>query len=1004
MSSTQQFGTAPHAATVNAQNIANGSSNEKSTVVVVLCPTVNGNQILRAEPNGNVVQTVATGKAMNRITDLLAMAGNDQPILNLLGPTGGANAGIDERCKLKDSASVIIRYTVNGSTKRLAGMLSESLLKVAELAANDNTTLDSFASRFGVHAIAVTSEANSARVVEALAAQMEKFEGNEMNFVPVLKATVDQMNAPVLDWTEARPDSVVLAGAALSFVVRSEKNRVNFLIKSIKGDKVTNPLDVFKRENQTSVSVDEKMAALEAIGYDLTAMPDHEIAVSYEQERKDFLSGAGDAVSEDETEEEEGEGESLDLEETEDDEEAEVFNASETVAVILLGANLDRSQLKKLVFMLGGKVLVADTEETLTAKILELVEDQDYDENWNFVMAANERLGGVSGFAEYIYSQSEAVEDGSVEEEEEESEYDSETESEDETESSEEEEEDGDDEESEDDSEEEDEEDEAEFDAPSEFLSLITRDGEIEIDEDLRPVLRIIARSEALNQKTYKNDTAENIAERIIGILSLGTTAEEFENMIRTWGATPVVADAYPEWAEYEVNPVDYSELFMFEGAQLDHEQRIAALESVGVETEGLGRVAALKAFDEFRLNNFEQDDSELDSELEGDVEDDEDQDNETESEFDGEDSETEEEEEDEGEGDEANFDSESDFDPESADEQAGDDAFIAESSTNNLGTFLRVRQEQTLLVNFCMTDRQTFEGISDELKDQNGIDYRVPFNMTEDAEGSMYLPLTVISDVLAGSSALPFMSDRKTFNVESYAEKLSNTLRSQIDALLYEGRLDATQDPYESGLVLGDFIEDENDFGDDEDLSPDYLNEMAGDHVPMASLYNAHVAVRPVTVETDSTVLNTAVLNIALPCIWSLDKKKIAALVKSAYNRVISHLGETDTKVYVGFTLNSGSLVSNENLRNVLKAVSDMANDDVTVSSYSVNDVNRINESDDILEAAHSIGTENLPLTLLCSGVAGAAFANGGDLVVLLSGFDDSDSDESDEEDESEE
>lgn len=998
MSSTQNFGAAPHAATVNAQNIAQGSSNEKSTVVVVLCPTVNGNQILRAEPNGNVVQTVAQGKAMNRITDLLAMGGKDQPILSLLGPTGGANAGIDERCKLKDSASVIIRYTVNGSTKRLAGMLSESLLKVAELAANDNTTLDSYASRFGVHAIAVTSEANSARVVEALAAQLEKFESNEMNFVPVLKATVEQMNAPVLDWTEARPDSIVLAGAALSFVVRSEVNRVNFLIKSIKGDKVTNPLDVFKRDNQTSVSVDEKMAALEAIGYDLTAMPDNEIAVSYEQERKDFLSGAGDAVSEDDSAEEteESESESLDLEEG-DDEEAEVFNASEATAVILLGAKLDRAQLKKLVFMLGGKVFGSDTEETLTTKILELVEDQDYNEHWNFVMAANERLGGVSGFADYIHAESEAVDDDvEEEEEEEESEDDSETESEDDSESSDEEEdEEGEDEDAEEGDDEE--EEEAEFDAPTEFLELLTRDGEIEIDEDLRPVLRTIARSEALNQKTYKNDTAEDIAERIVGALSLGTTAEEFENMIQTWGATPIVADAYPEWAEYEVNPVDYSELFMFEGAQLDHEQRIAALESVGVETEGLGRVAVLKAFDEYRLNNFEQDDSELDDVLDQVADEEAEAEDEESSDYDGEDSSEEEEEEEETEeGDEAEFDAEG--------EQSDDNDFIAESSTNNLGTFLRVRQEQTLLVNFALTDRQTFEGISDELKDQNGIDYRVPFNMTEDAEGSMYLPLTVISDVLAGSSALPFMSDRKTFNVESYAEKLSNTLRSQIDSLLYEGRLEAGQDPYSSGLVLGDFIEDENDFGDEEDLSPEYLNEMAGDHVPMASLYNAHVCVRPVTVETDSTVLNTAVLNIAMPCIWNLDKKKVAALVKSAYNRVVSHLGETDTKVYVGFTLNAGSLVSNETLRNVVKAISDMASDDVSVSSYSINDVNRINESDDILEAAHSIGTENLPLTLLCSGVAGAAFANGGDLVMLLSGVNDSDSDESDEEDESEE
>jgi len=977
MTSTQQFGTAAHNANLTAQNLNQGSSGTKSTVVVLLCPTVNGNQIYRAENNGNVTQTVAQGKALNRLTDLLAIAGNDAAVLEVLGTRGGAAASIDERVKLKDSAAMILRYTVNGNVERLQKLISEALFKVAEKAANDNTTLASYASRFGVHAIAVTSESSSHGVVNSLRDQLEAIERNEANFVPALKANVDQINAPVINWNETKAEVVLLEGAALSFVVRSEVSRVNFLINPIKGNKVGNALDVFKRENQSSVSIEEKAEALIAIGYDLGAMPDEEIALAYQSERADFLEGAGEAAAESEEEndlETEDDAEESE-EETEEGDDEEEFDAAETLAGILLNANLDRAGLKKLVFVAGGKVFTSDTEETLTTKLLDLVGAFEYNELFAFLIAANEKLGGNEALATYIHAESEEVNDDVPEE-------DSEEDSEDEDDSEDADEDQDDEDQDDEDQDDEDGEDEdATFDPVSEFASLVAAEvGEGELNRD---AVRVIARSASFGLTTFKKQSATDILELILNALAETEFAdvEEFEQLVRELGENETVAAHFPSFVGYEVNPVDYTELFQFEGGELSHDQRVAALEAAGEEIENDGKVAVLKQFEQYRLENGYVADDEDEAE---DLEDDE--------EADAENADIDAEEEADAEND--------DIDAEEAEEQ-NDENFVEESSSNDLGTFLRVRQEQTLLVNFTLTDRDTFENISEELADQSGVNYRVPFNLTDEVEGAMYLPLTVATDLLSGSAALPFMSERSTFNVETYSEKLGNTMRSQLDALLYEGRLEAGQDPYEHGLVLGDFIDDEDEI-DEDDLSEEYLSELIGDHVPMASLYNAHVSVRPVTVDTESTVLNTVVLNIALPCIWGLDKKKVSALVTSAYNRVVSHIGETDMKVYVGFTLNAGSLVSDEALRNVVKSVSDMASDEIEVASYTTNDVQRVNEADDLMEAAMSLGTTNLPLILLSSGVADAAFANGGDLTLLLSDVSgivaDEDEDESEE------
>lgn len=969
--SENRFGTAAHAAASDAQKLDAGSSAERSTVIVVLSPTVSGNQLFRAESNGNVVQTVLQGKALNRIVDLLGMAGQSEPAYEILGPNGGAASSIDERIKLKDSAANILRYTVNGNVAKIKSAVSASLFKVAEKAANDNTTLATIAARFGVHAVAVVNEDQSYAVVENIRDQFTAYESSETSFVVAAKATQEQIHAPLIDWNiEGVLDlAVLLEGTAESFVVRSELHRVNFLINPNKGSNVSTEqksLEVFKRADQSSVTTEEKANALIALGYSLDAMPDEEIAESYIEERKTFLHEVGAAISPEEEEEEES-----------DEEEA---NASEVVAGILLEANLDREQLKALVYLLEMKVMKSDTVETLTVKILEAVESFDYDQVWAFAMEANTKLGGVAGFGDWINAQAE--EEETEEEETEEESEESEEESEEETE---EEEEESDDEESE---------EESEFSAEEQLADLL---GEHMAD---RLIVRAIARSSTLQIKIFKSDDADSIFAKIAEQIG-AFDEDQFVALIHSLADDETIAATFDDWADFEFDNTDYEALLAeSDGSQLSHAERVAALEFVGIDTDGLNMVQVLKTFAEYHASVVEDDEDGEGEQEDGEEEEIDDKagyEEDSEEESDDEESEDDSEEEEEENAEDENY-------ALSAESVADQNQKFLSGSTDSdvVGSLLTVSQNQTLVINFCLTDRNTFEDIAEELENIEGVDYRVPFNMTEDREGSMYLPTTVILDALNGAASAPFHASSQDFNVEKFAAQLHNTLRSQIDSLIYEGRLPAGQDATTTGLVLGDFA-DENEEDLDDELDPDYLNELAGDHIPMASLYNAHLSVRPISADDDHTVVTGVVLNIAVPCIWGLDLKKIKPFVTSAYNRVLAHFGESDATIYVGFTMNSSSLVNEENLNAVLTSVRDMASDEVEVSSYSLADVQRVNESEDLMEAAHAIGSNNLPLLLLGSGVADAAFANGGDLTLLLSPVIDMDEDDS-EEDEDEE
>ena len=162
--------------------------------------------------------------------------------------------------------------------------------------------------------------------------------------------------------------------------------------------------------------------------------------------------------------------------------------------------------------------------------------------------------------------------------------------------------------------------------------------------------------------------------------------------------------------------------------------------------------------------------------------------------------------------------------------------------------------------------------------------------------------------------------------------------------------------------------------------LDEDGLDEMQGDHLPLASLYSAKSRVRPVQVDTAHVALHTTVMNVAVPGFWG--DSEVSRLVQAAVNRVIS-LAETveGIKVYAGFTMESAALLNNDRLFEALTALRAMEN----VQSYSAADAANFDDAEDVIEVASALDSRDLPLAVLSGGLAAATFDNGGDLTVLV-------------------
>jgi len=242
------------------------------------------------------------------------------------------------------------------------------------------------------------------------------------------------------------------------------------------------------------------------------------------------------------------------------------------------------------VYLLGAKVMKSDTVETLTVKILEAVEFFDYSQVWDFAMAANTKLGGVDGFGDWINAQAEEEETEEEETEEESEESEEETE-ESEDDSEEEEEEESDDEESE---------EESEFSAEEQLADLL---GEHMAD---RNIVRAIARSTTLQIKIFKSDDADSIFAKIAEQIG-AFDEDQFVALIHSLADDETIAATFDDWADFEFDTTDYEALLAeSDGSQLSHAERVAALEFVGIDTDGLNMVQVLKAFSEYHASVVE--------------------------------------------------------------------------------------------------------------------------------------------------------------------------------------------------------------------------------------------------------------------------------------------------------------------------------------------------------------------------------------------------------------
>ena len=430
-------------------------------------------------------------------------------------------------------------------------------------------------------------------------------------------------------------------------------------------------------------------------------------------------------------------------------------------------------------------------------------------------------------------------------------------------------------------------------------------------------------------------------------------------------------------------DPLDY---FQFPGGALTAEQRAEAITAMGEDASNLSIVQVMKAF--VRIQNQTTDMGVADDEDDTDLSEDEDlADDAADQEADDQEADDQE---DEDEADDADF--EDDEDVQTMDPAANAHAvendhlkFLkAIDTTNPIGPMLSVEMDQLLVINFTLTDGNTYAPIEADLADINGVNYRFPFNLGKSgkAPGSMHEPAQNVLEILERTSTTRFLADPKTFDVAAWADSLEQTLEDEIAAVLYEGRIEDGEDPSEAGIVVGDFIDDEEL---EEAAGLGYLEEedmegLRGDHLPISSLYNARTHVRPVQVETAYVALNTTVLNIAVPGFWG--DQSVARMMQAAVNRVIALSEDVeDVKVYAGFTMESAALLNNDRLFDALTTLREMSG----VQSYSAADAANFTDAEDVIDVARTLDSRDLPFAILSGGIAGATFDNGGDLTILV-------------------
>ncbi|QZE58202.1 hypothetical protein MPK70_gp326 [Erwinia phage pEa_SNUABM_33] len=973
------FGSETQRQIADEQRRANSSESghiNKCTIVVLTSLNAHG-RFSYMSASEQLHEKQIEGKVMDRLPNLIERASGPSTDQNsayyILHPNNGVPTRIDERIKVGEGDAVIVSYTVNKAVSEMHGSLSLALFSAGE------TDLADLAAEFGVHSISIVEESKAGPYIRALAAQVENLQTVNITSIDETDGAFDKA---VIDYSALPANPVtVLSGAVRTFIMQTIGGEIVAAIPNngelnVKQPTNATPVNLnedFDAEDEVvdqnegseeevaagtdlfgykaeTLSVEQMSEALEAIGYTLDAMNEDGIRESFETEQAIWLekSESGDDSADDSAEDEE---------EEEEDGEEEDFDAVQFLASVLVAEELDRAGLKVLIRTQDIPVMKKDTVETLTAKLLEVVEgatEQEMIELLNtFVGALQEHEIACPNMLAALSSDEEDEED-EEESDEEESEED----------------------ESEDSEEEDEDEDEVQhqIDAVTDPLdyfqfaggmltaeqraAAVTAMGEDASTMTIVQVMKAFTRIQGqANEEVEAEEVETSNAEQVVELLRQYDDAT-IQHVAESLGILVDECETADEMIEAIINGGSEDDFAAVEEIATNYGVDLSEI----ADEDGLSFVDALLAV----LPEFLADDESADQE-------------------------------DEGESDEEAEDEEGDFvdDEEEDEEDSAEQAAESETNdhlkfvkdvdtTNSVGPMLSVDMDQTLIINFTLTDGNTYGPIESELSDVGGFNYRYPFNLGKPgkAPGSMHLPAQSILDILERVGTTRFLANPKTFDIETWAESLEQTIKQDLDANLYAGRIEDGMDPTEAGLIVGDFIDEEEmaQAAEMGYLDEDGLDEMQGDHLPLASLYSAKSRVRPVQVDTAHVALHTTVMNVAVPGFWG--DSEVSRLVQAAVNRVIS-LAETveGIKVYAGFTMESAALLNNDRLFEALTALRAMEN----VQSYSAADAANFDDAEDVIEVASALDSRDLPLAVLSGGLAAATFDNGGDLTVLV-------------------
>lgn len=310
---------------------------------------------------------------------------------------------------------------------------------------------------------------------------------------------------------------------------------------------------------------------------------------------------------------------------------------------------------------------------------------------------------------------------------------------------------------------------------------------------------------------------------------------------------------------------------------------------------------------------------------------------------------------------------------------------FIAGTEQTSLGNLIRVKTDGAFIINFVLERAGLFDDVAEELRNVDGINYLFPINRGKHGStGALWEPADMMVAALEGAQTASTLIARDQFNGREFATGLSALLNEEVQAKLYENRLEEGFDATKHGLVLGDFEDDETE----------------GHTIPLADMYNARVMCRPLYDDKERILLTTGLLNIVVPGFSGIDSEETAVrFVQSAVNAVRSWVADkTDLEVYVAFTYNQSDLVSNDTLFHAFSQLRTMSG----AMTLTQAEAQLFSNTPDVLEVAASLGRNDMPLTLIAGGLASDLFDLSGDSSMILPCFD-PDYDEEEDDDEGE-